>query len=78
MLSHVPGKDLRTMLWHETKAQTPRHDPAQNPCRVGGRLALGVRLRRRRHDLRGCPTVALQGSWQSTVNSCGVPPYRRS
>ena len=29
MLSHVPGKDLRTMLWHETKAQTPRHDPAR-------------------------------------------------
>ena len=31
MLSHVSGKDLRTMLWHETKAQTPRHDPAQEP-----------------------------------------------
>jgi predicted metal-dependent hydrolase len=31
MLSHVPGRDLRTMLWHETKAQTPRHDPAREP-----------------------------------------------
>jgi len=31
MLSHVPGRDLRTMLWRETKAQTPRHDPAHEP-----------------------------------------------
>jgi predicted metal-dependent hydrolase len=27
MLSHVPGRDLRTMLWRETKGQMPRHDP---------------------------------------------------
>jgi predicted metal-dependent hydrolase len=31
MLSHVPGRDLRTMLWREAKAQTPRHDPANEP-----------------------------------------------
>jgi predicted metal-dependent hydrolase len=31
MLSRVPGRDLRTMLWRETKAQTPRHDPADEP-----------------------------------------------
>jgi predicted metal-dependent hydrolase len=31
MLSDISGKDLRTMLWHETKAQTPRHDPAFEP-----------------------------------------------
>ena len=31
MLSHVPGADLRTMLWRETKAQTPRHNPADEP-----------------------------------------------
>ena len=31
MLSQVPGKDLRTMLWRETKAQTPRHDPESEP-----------------------------------------------
>ena len=31
MLSHVPGRDLRAMLWRETKAQTPRHDPANEP-----------------------------------------------
>ena len=34
MLRHVPGKDLRTMLWHETKAQTPRHDPSREPLPV--------------------------------------------
>lgn len=31
MLSHVPGRELRTMLWRETKAQTPRHNPADEP-----------------------------------------------
>jgi hypothetical protein len=31
MLRHVPGRDLRTMLWRETAAQTPRHDPAHEP-----------------------------------------------
>ena len=31
MLSHVPGSDLRNMLWRETMAQTPRHDPADEP-----------------------------------------------
>ena len=31
MLGHVPGRDLRTMLWRETKAQMPRHDPAHEP-----------------------------------------------
>jgi predicted metal-dependent hydrolase len=31
MLSHVPGRDLRTMLWRETKGQMPRHDPAHEP-----------------------------------------------
>ena len=34
MLSHVPGQDLRTMLWRETKAQTPRHDPADEPLPI--------------------------------------------
>lgn len=28
MLSHVPGRDLRSMVWHLAKSQTPRHDPA--------------------------------------------------
>ncbi len=31
MLSHVRGRDLRTMLWRETMAQTPHHDPAGEP-----------------------------------------------
>lgn len=31
MLSHVPGRDLRTMLWREACAQMPRHDPATEP-----------------------------------------------
>lgn len=31
MLSHVPGRDLRTMLWREARAQTPGHDPANEP-----------------------------------------------
>ena len=31
MLSHVPGRDLRSMLWRETKAQMPGHDPANEP-----------------------------------------------
>lgn len=28
LLSHVPGRALRTMVWHLAKSQTPRHDPA--------------------------------------------------
>jgi hypothetical protein len=31
MLSHISGADLRTMIWHEAKAQTPRHDPEREP-----------------------------------------------
>ncbi len=31
MLDHVPGRDLRTMLWRETNAQMPRHDPSREP-----------------------------------------------
>jgi predicted metal-dependent hydrolase len=31
MLSHVSGRELRTMLWRETKGQMPRHDPAHEP-----------------------------------------------
>ena len=31
MLHHVSGRDLRTMLWREAKAQTPHHDPAEEP-----------------------------------------------
>jgi predicted metal-dependent hydrolase len=31
MLGHVPGRDLRQMLWRETKAQTPHHDPTDEP-----------------------------------------------
>jgi hypothetical protein len=29
MLRHVPGHDLRTMVWRLAKSQTPRHDPAR-------------------------------------------------
>ena len=28
MLGHVPGRDLRTMIWHLAKSQMPGHDPA--------------------------------------------------
>jgi len=31
LLSAVPGRDLRTMLWRETKGQMPRHDPSHEP-----------------------------------------------
>ena len=31
MLSHVPGKDLRTMILHLVGSQTPRHDPGLEP-----------------------------------------------
>ena len=31
MLSHVPGRTCGTILWRETKAQMPRHDPAREP-----------------------------------------------
>ena len=31
MLAHVPGRDLRTMIWREAKAQTPHHDPTHEP-----------------------------------------------
>jgi predicted metal-dependent hydrolase len=31
MMGHVSGRDLRTMIWRETKAQTPHHDPAHEP-----------------------------------------------
>lgn len=31
MLSHVPGRDLRTMVWQLAKSQTPGHDPAHEP-----------------------------------------------
>ena len=31
MLGRVPGRDLRTMLWREAKAQTPHHDPEREP-----------------------------------------------
>lgn len=34
MLSHVRGRDLGTMLWRETKAQTPGHHPALEPLPV--------------------------------------------
>jgi hypothetical protein len=34
MLRHVPGRDLRTMLWHLARSQTPRHDPAREPLPV--------------------------------------------
>src|SRR5262245_40971658 len=29
MLGHVPGRDLRTMVWKLARSQTPRHDPAE-------------------------------------------------
>lgn len=29
MLGHVPGRNLRTMIWALAKTQTPRHDPAR-------------------------------------------------
>ncbi len=31
MLGHVRGRDLFTMLWRESLAQTPRHNPANEP-----------------------------------------------
>jgi predicted metal-dependent hydrolase len=31
MLGRVPGRDLRTMLWHLAKSQTPNHNPADEP-----------------------------------------------
>jgi predicted metal-dependent hydrolase len=31
MLSHVPGRDLRTMIWRLAMSQTLRHDPAGEP-----------------------------------------------
>jgi hypothetical protein len=31
MLGRVPGRDLRTMVWHLAKSQTPRHDPVHEP-----------------------------------------------
>jgi predicted metal-dependent hydrolase len=31
MLSHVRGRELGTMLWRETLAQTPDHDPIDEP-----------------------------------------------
>jgi hypothetical protein len=31
MLGHVPGRDLRTMIWREARSQTPRHDPTHDP-----------------------------------------------
>jgi len=31
MLSHVPGRDLRTMVWHLLRSQTARHDPVREP-----------------------------------------------
>ncbi len=58
MLSHVRGRDLRTMLWRETKAQTARHDPARRTAsHLGERLALCLRLRCGHHHLRGRTTL---------------------
>jgi predicted metal-dependent hydrolase len=31
MLGRVPGGDLRSMMWHIARSQTPRHDPAHAP-----------------------------------------------
>jgi predicted metal-dependent hydrolase len=31
MLHGIRGRDLRTMLWREAKAQTPHHDPSREP-----------------------------------------------
>ena len=31
MLHRVPGRDLRTMIWHLARSQAPRHDPAHEP-----------------------------------------------
>ena len=31
MLAHVPGRDLRTMIRHLARSQTPNHDPAHEP-----------------------------------------------
>jgi hypothetical protein len=28
MLGHVPGRELRTMIWQLAKSQMPGHDPA--------------------------------------------------
>ena len=31
MLTHVPGRDLRTMVLHLARSQTPRHNPTDEP-----------------------------------------------
>jgi predicted metal-dependent hydrolase len=31
MLRRVPGRDLRTMIWHLAKSQMPKHDPTTEP-----------------------------------------------
>jgi hypothetical protein len=31
MLGHVPGRELRTMIWHLVKSQMPNHDPTNEP-----------------------------------------------
>jgi predicted metal-dependent hydrolase len=31
MLGHVPGRELRTMIWHLAKSQMPNHDPTDEP-----------------------------------------------
>lgn len=31
MLQSVPSSDLRTMVWHLARSQTPRHDPSREP-----------------------------------------------
>jgi Predicted metal-dependent hydrolase len=55
LLSQVPGHDLRTMLWRETRGQMPRHNPANEPlparvdCWHAAYNAGG-----RRDDLRRC------------------------
>lgn len=34
MLAHVPGRELRAMIWQLAKTQTPSHDPADEPLPV--------------------------------------------
>jgi len=31
MLGHVPGRELRTMIWHLARSQMPNHDPTNEP-----------------------------------------------
>ena len=53
MLSHVPGRDLRTTLWRETMARTPRHYPETTAPHLVTDWHAAYDPRDRHHCLRG-------------------------